>query len=115
MSVTNVSRALTRYLRPVSVKLKGIDSIVKGKVIPTFATPVMVALAHFPLTPKDLKYLPEGVFNFQDRVFYEVAPGILSQGSIAIIGSDSYLIQQTSDRTFEGGFVEWIGKKQAYV
>ena len=82
-----------------------------GKLQQVFATGVSKRLAIFPLTFKDLQFESEGGYNRQDKKFYEIGEPSINQKSIVYFEDEKYLVDQVSNRLFDGGFSMYIGKK----
>jgi len=82
-----------------------------GELEQVFTTGVSKRLAIFPLTFKDLQQATEGQYTTQDKKFYEIGIPTLTLKSIVSFESEDYLIDQVSNRMFDGGFSMYMGKK----
>jgi hypothetical protein len=110
MAVTNVYKSILQFLRTVSYSTV-VQSIVEGEISETVGTPSSIQLACFPITFKDLKFLPEGVYSLQDYKFYRVGSDLLALNSIVTLDGEQYRILSIEDRTFDGNFSRAYGKR----
>lgn len=112
MSITNVHVAIIRHLRAVTVDHFVSENYIDGENVQVYATGVSHELAIFPLSNRDLKYLPEGVYTFQDKKIYEIgASGTLRDKGIIHFDNDRFLIDGGTRRGFEGGFITYLAKR----
>jgi hypothetical protein len=109
--ITQVFKAIVKHLRPVQVRKFVSENYVKGENVRTFATPETIQLACFPITEKDLKFAPEGVYTIEDRKFYEIGSGTIPAKSEIIFNNERYEIKSFSDRSFDGNFTKYMAKK----
>lgn len=109
--ITNVHTAIIKHLRTVEIYT------VSGTYVSGEYTEVTVSgtrqLGIFPLTWKELRYLPEGSYNHQDRKFYEIGSGTLNKDDIILFQNDKFRITELTDRDFDGGYAAYLGKKEA--
>lgn len=111
--ITHVNKAIRKFLQPVLVDLFSSESFDgAGELTQVYETGVSVKLALFPLSNRDLKYLPEGQFTNQDLKIYEVGAGTLTDKSIINYSDNKYLVNGGSQRDFEGGFTSYIAKRK---
>ena len=113
MSITSVHLAINRYLRTVTVKEFVSESFVAGENVQVYAADTNKELAIFPLSNRDLKYLPEGEYTVQDKKIYEIGSGTISDKSEITFDGSRYIIDGGTRRDFEGGFTTYIGKRVA--
>jgi|GEM_PF-2542765 len=111
MSITNVHIAITRHLRTVSVDVFQSESYVNGEYTPVYISGVNKSLGIFPITRRDLQFLSDGQYTFQDRKFYEIGSGTLTDKSIITYDNSRYKIDGGTRRNFEGGFTTYLGKR----
>lgn len=111
MSVTQVYKAIERHLRPLQLRRFLGEAIVRGQEVRTFGEPETIQLATFPITDKDLRFLPEGVYTIQDRSFYEIGSGTIPQKSEITFENEKFELKSIAGRSFEGNFSKYIGKK----
>lgn len=111
MSVTNVHIAINRHLRTMTVDVFQSESFVDGENTQVFSTGVNKTLAIFPLSNRDLQFLPDGVYTFQDKKIYEIGAGTLTDKSIVNFDGSRYIVDGGTKRNFEGGFTTYIGKR----
>jgi hypothetical protein len=82
-----------------------------GRLTITYVTGVAKRLAVFPMTFKDLQFVGEGNYTMQDKKFYECGSPSISLKSILYHNDESYKVDSLQDRSFEGSFSIYIGKK----
>ncbi len=109
MSITSVYKSIIPFLRDVSYYTVS-QSTSEGDLTETLNTAVTIQLACFPITFKDLKYLPEGAYDLQDYKFYKVGSDLLALNSIVEFNSMQYRITSLEDRSFDGNFSRYFGK-----
>jgi hypothetical protein len=114
MSLTKAYKALRRLHQPVSLVSQTSGSYVRGEWVPGTPEPsVDVRLASLPLTPKQVQLLPEGQYTTQDRYFYQIGNEVSIQKYDKIrFGNETFVVQEVSDRMFDGGFYRYLGKKE---
>jgi hypothetical protein len=110
MSITNVYKSILQFLRTVSYSTVT-QSVVEGEVTDTVGTASSIQLACFPITFKDLKILPYEEYSTQDYKFYRVGTDLLELNSIITLDGTEYRVSSLSDRTFDGNFSIYYGKK----
>ena len=112
MSITNVHVAINRYLQNITCDIYGSETYVDGELVKTYtATGVTKKLAVFPLTNRDMRFLEQGQYTFQDKKVYEIGAGTLTDKSIITHDGSKYLIDGGTKRNFEGGYTIYISKK----
>jgi len=112
MSLTAVATSLKRHLRTCTVTPPGTEQTIGGEVVRTPGTPVSMSLAVFPLSAKELKFLPEGVYTKQDVKLYEMGGRTIQpQSTVETPDGDSYLVNDYTDRSFEGNFSKYLCKR----
>jgi hypothetical protein len=107
--MTNVYVSIIPFLREVSYQTVS-QTTYEGEISETLSTASTIQLACFPITFKDLKVLPEGMYDLQDYKFYSVASTLLELNSIVTLSSMQFKITSLSDRIFDGGFSIYYGK-----
>lgn len=114
MSITTAHKALRRLHQSVEILRKTSGSYVNGEWVPGDSEPIVeVELATLPLTPKQIQLLPEGHYTTQDRYFYQIGNTIpIAKYDRIQLGSESFAVQDISDRLFDGGFIRYLGKKE---
>ena len=111
MSITSVHLAINRHLRSATIKGLVSESFVDGENVQTYAADVIKELAVFPLSNRDLRYLPEGEYTAQDRKFYELGEGTIKDKSEIEFDGIRYIVDGGTQRNFEGGFTTYVGKR----
>lgn len=109
--ITNVNVAIIKHLRTLTIEtVSGVT--INGEYV-EITTSGTRQLGVFPITSEELRTLPEGMYDFDDRKFYEIGAGTLNKKSYVIFNSNKYLLNRKSDRDFDGGFTVYFGKKEA--
>jgi hypothetical protein len=112
MSLTAVHSAIVRHLRDVTVTPLGTEETIGGENVRVAGTPATMSLAVFPLSDRELKFLPEGVYRKQDVKLYEIGgPSIDLKSTVVVPDGDTYLVNDYADRNFEGGFTKYLCKR----
>jgi len=110
--ITTAYKALLKRLRTVTVYLHS-ESFVDGEYVEAVSSSGTYKMAIIPITADQLKYLPEGVYNTQDKKFYEVGNGAIPEKStIQITAGDVYRVKEINNRYLDGGFTVYFGKKE---
>lgn len=110
MSVMDLSPAIDELLENVTYSTVS-QTEVDGEIIETISTTETLQLACMPITFKDLRYLPEGVYSLQDYKFYRTGDSLLELNSIVTFSGTQYKIGAVSDRRYHGNFSISYGKK----
>lgn len=112
MSLTGVSTAITRHLRTCTVTPVGTEQLIGGEYVTAGGVPVEMSLAMFPLSDKELKFLPEGAYTKQDIKLYEIGGRTIEPKSlVATPDGDTYMVNDYVSREFEGNFSKYICKR----
>ncbi len=110
--ITNAYRALLKRLRTVTVYVHS-ESFIDGEYVETISSSGTYQMAIIPITAKQLKYLPEGVYDTQDKKFYQIGDGtITAKSTIQITADDVYRVKEINNRYLDGGFTVYFGKKE---
>lgn len=111
MAITSVYRAIRRHLRTVSVSVYSSGTYVEGEWQESITASQDMSLAVFPITERELKFLPEGAYSSQDRSVYEIGgPGITLKSTMEFDGA-VYLFDRVSDRDHDGGYTKYICRR----
>jgi len=109
--ITSVYTSIIKHLQTLTIeRASGVFSM--GEYVETTVSGT-IELGVFPLTWKQLRYLPEGAYNHQDRKFYELGSGTLEKDDIILYQDDRFRIAELTDRNFDGGYAAFLGKKEA--
>lgn len=112
MSLTAVHTAIVRHLRTVTVTPPGAEEVIGGEYVSVHGIPASMSVAVFPLTDKELRFLPEGAYTKQDVKLYEIGGRtIASKSLVATPDGDTYLVNDYVDRSFEGNFSKYLCKR----
>ena len=112
MSLTGVASAIVRHKRTVTVTPPGAETLLGGEYVKVSGTPVSMSVAVFPLTDKELRFLPEGSYTKQDVKIYEIGGRTIEARSIVTVpDGGTYLVNDYVDRTFEGNFSKYLCKR----
>lgn len=108
----NVSSAIDRHLRTVTVKTYTGEALATtGEATDSAMTSSTLDFAIIPMSQKELQVLPEGLFDKFDRKFYSKVSYDIPNESVFEVGSEKYKIMSRDDRSFEGGFCVYYGKR----
>lgn len=108
----NVSGALERHMRTVTVrKYIGESLSINGEATDTAPESFDGMFAVLPMSQKELQVLPEGVYDKFDRKFYSADSYDIPNESVFEVGSEKFKILSRDDRSFEGGFCVYYGKR----
>jgi len=109
--ITTAYTPILKHLKTYTVETaSGVH--VDGEYVETL-TSSFCDLAAFPLTAKDLRMATDGAYTSQDKKYYEVGEQSLNHHDVIVDGSDRYRIMQITDRYNDGGFVIYMGKREA--
>lgn len=98
--------------RIVSVTAITQGTYVKGEWVPGTTEPQAdIRMVVMPLTPGSLKNLPEGKYTAQDKKFYHKSMDEFREGTVFVLGGESYEVKEVTDRRTEGGFMLYMGKR----
>lgn len=97
--------------RIVSVTAITQGTYVKGEWVPGPTESQAVRMVVMPLTPSSLKNLPEGKYTAQDKKFYHKSMDEFREGTVFVLGGESYEVKEVTDRRTEGGFMLYMGKR----
>jgi hypothetical protein len=110
--ITNAYKALLKRLRTVTVYVHA-ESFVDGEYVETVSSSGTYQMAIVPITAKQLRYLPDGVYDTQDKKFYQIGDGAITEKStIQITAGDVYRVKDINNRYYDGGFTVYFGKKE---
>jgi len=109
--ITQVYKSIIKHLQPIAVKRFISEEYIDGENTRVFATSENYNLATFPMTDKDLRFAPEGVYTFEDRKFYQIGSGTIPMKSEITFSGSLYEVKSFSDRSFDGNFTKYFGKK----
>lgn len=98
-------------MRSVLLITKGSGHYEQGEWISGHeGTPIELKMVVLPITPKQLKTLPEGVYTSEDKKFYLTGKPVLASDDILKFEDNQYKIGDISDRSFEGNYTIYYGK-----
>lgn len=108
----NVSGALDRHLRSVTVKTYTGETLAStGEATDSTMTSSTLDFAILPISQKELQALPEGLYDKFDRKFYSKVSYDIPNESVFEVDSQKFKIMSRDDRSFEGGFCVYYGKR----
>lgn len=111
--LTNVSKALTRHLRDVTcLKYTGETLADNGEASDSAYTSSTKSMAVLPISQKELRVLPSGLYDAFDRKAYtkDIAD-ILPNESKIVTDFGTFKVVNQDNRYFEGGFIVYYTKK----
>lgn len=98
--------------RIVSVTAITQGSYIEGEWVPGLTEPQEnLRMVVMPITPRQLKNLPEGQYSTQDKKFYHKSNDEFREGTVFVTGNDRYEVKESTDRRIEGGFMLYMGKR----
>jgi hypothetical protein len=101
--------------KPVTVRRAAVEVLVDGEYIPgDEGAPETVDMIPIPITPAQLRNLPEGAYVAGDMRFYVKGPPAYPSGSLFIHGGVSYRVKDIGDRPDHGDFTIYYAKREVY-
>lgn len=108
----NVSGALDRHLRSVTVKTYTGETVATtGEAADTAMTSSTSDFAIIPISQKELQVLPEGLYDKFDRKFYSKTLYDIPNESVFEVDSQKFKVMSRDDRSYEGGFCVYYTKR----
>ena len=109
----NVSNALTRHLRNVTcLKYTGETIATNGEATDNAYTSSVKSMAVLPISQKELRVLPAGLYDAFDRKAYtKDTSDLLPNESILQTDFGNFKVMSQDNRYFEGGFITYYTKK----
>lgn len=113
MVLSNVSMALDRHLRNVTcLKYNGETLGTNGEVTDGAYVSSTKSMAVLPISQKELKILPQGLYDAFDRKAYtKDTADILPNESILQTDFGNFKIVSQDNRYYEAGFIVYYCKK----
>lgn len=93
------------------VKKTTVGVYVDGEYSPGSDAEESVQMIAIPITPAQLKNLPEGAYQAGDMRFYHKGEAMYSAGDVFTVGGVSYKVRDITDRSFEGNFTIYLAKR----
>jgi len=106
-----VDIALNRLLRDVDVNVYASGIFISGEHIDIYASGTY-RMAVLPISPSELKFKTDAGYNYESKKFYSTASGI-TQKSVINFSNKKYFVDDIMDRSFEGGYYIYYGKRIA--
>lgn len=85
---------------------------VKGESTETQSEPINDSMLVMPITPKQLKALPEGSYSTEDKRFYVFGAPEYKEKDIIYHNEVPFRIKDILDRSDDGDFTIYYGKKE---
>jgi len=99
-------------MRAVTVVKKTTVGVYKdGEYTPGVETTETAQMVVIPITPAQLKNLPEGAYQAGDMRFYHRGKTVYASGDVFEVGGVRYMIRDVMDRSFEGNFSVYLAKR----
>lgn len=93
------------------VKKTTVGVYVDGEYSPGSETAETAQMITIPITPAQLKNLPEGAYQAGDMRFYHKGEAVYSPGDVFSVGGVDYKVRDITDRSFEGNFTIYLAKR----
>lgn len=104
--------AFANLVRPVEVTVTSTGSLVDGEMIPGEETTETANFIAIPITPAQVKNLPEGDYTAGDMKFYQKAAPRYAKGTVITLNGVAFEVRDIMDRTFEGGFTVYFARRR---
>jgi len=98
-------------MRIISVVQATAGAYVDGEWQESTDDPVDVRMIAIPITPAQLRNLPEGAYQAGDMRFYHRGAPAYQPGDRFIINGITYRVRDITDRSFEGNFTIYLAKR----
>ena len=94
----NLSGAFKKYLQDVSYTAKAAGKFVRGEFVEGAATTETMKMTVIPMTPKTLRYMPEGVYDINDIGCYHEGQAVLNRFDKITVNGNRYFVRDIHDR-----------------
>lgn len=84
---------------------------VDGDWVPGAPTDVDDKMICIPITPAQLKHLPEGKYKAGDMRFYRRGGPAYNDGDVVTVKNVKYRLGDISDRELDGNYTMYLGKR----
>jgi hypothetical protein len=84
---------------------------IKGEWVPGDEAEESVEMITIPITPAQLKQLPEGAYQAGDMRFYHKGSAVYEPEDVFIVSNIKYQVRDITDRSFEGNFTIYLAKR----
>lgn len=99
--------------KPVTVTRSTVSVLTDGEWVPgAEEAPITVSMIPIPITPAQLKNLPEGKYTAGDMRFYVKGPAAYPDGTVFVYKGISYKVRDINDREDHGNFTIYYGKRE---
>jgi hypothetical protein len=99
-------------VRTVQVTRFSLGALVDGEFVPGTSTePEPMEMVCIPITPAQLKTLPEGKYTSGDMRFYHTGAPVCSDGDIIAYDGVPYTVRDITDRTAIGNFTIYLAQR----
>ncbi len=100
------------FMRPVAiVKKTSVGVYVGGEWEEGSTEETSAQMVTIPVTPAQLRSLPEGRYQAGDMKFYHSGSPIFQAGDIFTLDDVKYEVKDITDRSFNGDFTLYMGKR----
>ena len=93
------------------IKKTTVGVYVEGEYTPGAETTETAQMVVIPITPTQLKNLPEGAYQAGDMRFYHKGRSVYAAGDVFEVGGVRYMVRDVTDRSFEGNFSMYLAKR----
>lgn len=99
--------------KPVEVRQSEVGVLLDGEWIPgAKQTPETVSMIPIPITPAQLKNLPEGKYTAGDMRFYAKGPAVYKEGTAFVYKGITYKLRDINDRSDHGSYTIYYAKRE---
>jgi hypothetical protein len=99
--------------KPVEIRRSDVSVLLEGEWIPGEShEPETANMIPIPITPAQLKNLPEGKYVAGDMRFYAKGPAIYEEGTVFMYKGISYKLRDNNDRDDHGSYTIYFAKRE---
>lgn len=93
------------------VKKTTVGAYVNGEWVEGSEASDSAEMIAIPITPAQLRHLPEGVYQAGDMRFYHTGEAVYGPGDVFTVSGVNYEVKDIADRSFEGNFTIYLAKR----
>jgi hypothetical protein len=99
--------------KPVEVRRSEVGVLLNGEWMPgAEQAPETVSMIPIPITPAQLKNLPEGKYAAGDMRFYAKGPAVYKEGTVFEYKGVTYKLRDINDRDDHGSYTIYYAKRE---
>lgn len=100
-----------KYLRTITIIKYGSGNYVDGEWKSGTQQNQNVKMIAMPITPSQLRNLPEGAYQAGDMRFYAKGGALYNPGDIFVVDGIRYIVRDIMNRQFDGNFTVYYAKR----